>query len=529
MKSKKRKFALYMQQHFFPFEKTQHFSKIFLDYVAQNPALTDFYGLFPKPENFIDQLQNKPFGSGKRQILYQALARQYANTPKAPTMVLEMLLQENTFTVTTGHQLCVFTGPLYFHYKIMTAIKTAQYLRKMHPQYNFVPVYWMASEDHDFEEIRSIRLFGKKYDWKYESASGAVGKLSLQGVGEMIAEMPEMDSFLAEAYAQSDNLAEATRLIVNELYGHEGLVVIDGDDPSLKREFLPLMFREINEQPTEEIVKNSSIELEKCGYKAQVFPRPINLFYMKDDLRERIERQGAEYQIVNTNLRFSEREMLKELQNFPERFSPNVVLRPLYQEHILPNLAYIGGPGELAYWFQLKGIFEYYQIPFPILMPRNFMMLIGKNQQNRMQKLGFSPDQVFLPLQSLKNAYVKQHGQVWEGLETETDIMNRAFEQIIHKVQTVDPTLKAFAEAEKQRLEKSLEAISKKTNKAEEQKHETAIKQMTNLLDSLFPNGNLQEREDNFLNFHLNDPNFLQKLLANTNPFDFRLAVWELD
>ena len=518
-----------MQQHFFPFEKTQHFSKIFLDYIAQNPALTNFYGLFPSPENFIEQIKNKSFSPEKRQVLYHALTRQYAETPKMPYLALEMLLQENTFTVTTGHQLCVFTGPLYFHYKIMTAIRTAQQLRKMHPQYNFVPVYWMASEDHDFEEICSIRLFGKKYEWKCESASGAVGNMDLQGISEMIGEMPEMDSFLAEAYSQSRNLAEATRLIVNELYGNEGLLVIDGNDPELKREFLPLMFRELNEQSSEEIVKKSSVELEKRGYKAQVFPRPINLFYMKDDLRERIEKQGTEYQIVNTNLRFSEREMLSELQNFPERFSPNVILRPLYQERILPNLAYIGGPGELAYWFQLKGVFEHYQIPFPILLPRNFMMLINKNQQNRMQKLGFSIEQLFLPLQSLKNEYVKQNGQIWEGLEKETEMINHVFEQIIAKVQTVDPTLKAFAEAEKQRLEKSLETISKKTNKAEEQKHETGIKQMANLLDSLFPNGNLQEREDNFLNFYLNDPQFLRKLLTNTNPFDFRLAVCELD
>ncbi len=518
-----------MQQHFLPFEKTQHFSKFFLDYIAKNPALTDFYGLFPNAENFIEQLKHKSFSTEKRQVLYHALSRQYAETPKMPYLALEMLLQENTFTVTTGHQLCVFTGPLYFHYKIMTAIRTAQQLRKLHPQYNFVPVYWMASEDHDFEEICSIRLFGKKYDWKYGAVSGAVGNINPQSIGEMIAEMPEMDSFLAEAYAQTNNLAEATRLIVNELYGNDGLVIIDGNDPILKREFLPLMFREINEQETEEIVKKSSVELEKKGYKAQVFPRPINLFYMKDDLRERIEKQGTEYQIVNTNLRFSEREMLSELQNFPDRFSPNVILRPLYQEHILPNLAYIGGPGELAYWFQLKGVFEHYQIPFPILLPRNFMMLINKNQQNRMQKLGFSIEQLFLPLQILKNEYVKQNGQIWEGLETETEAMNQAFEQIIAKVQSVDPTLKAFAEAEKQRLEKSLEVISKKTNKAEEQKHETAIKQMANLLDSLFPNGNLQEREDNFLNFYLNDPQFLRKLLANTNPFDFRLAVWELD
>ncbi len=518
-----------MQQHFFPFEKTSHFSTFFLDYIAQKPTLTDFYGLFPNPENFIEQVKNKSFSSEKRQVLYQTLTRQYAETPKMPYLALEMLLQDNTFTITTGHQLCVFTGPLYFHYKIMTAIRTAQHLRKLHPTYNFVPVYWMASEDHDFEEISHVRLFGKKYEWKSESVGGAVGSMNLAGISEMIAEMPEMDSFLAEAYSQSRNLAEATRLIVNELYGNDGLVVIDGNDPELKREFLPLMFRELNEQSSEEIVKKSSVELEKQGYKAQVFPRPINLFYMKDDLRERIEKQGTEYQIVNTNLHFSEREMLSELQNFPERFSPNVILRPLYQELILPNLAYIGGPGELAYWFQLKGVFDYHQIPFPILLPRNFMMLINKNQQNRIQKLGFSIEQLFLPLQSLKNEYVKQNGQIWDGLEQETQRLKEAFEQIIAKVQTVDPTLKAFVEAEKQRLENSLETINKKTSKAEEQKHETAIKQMVNLLASLFPNGNLQEREDNFLNFYLNDPQFLRKLLTNTDPFDFRLAVWELD
>ncbi|RYG23183.1 MAG: bacillithiol biosynthesis cysteine-adding enzyme BshC, partial [Chitinophagaceae bacterium] len=334
-----------------------------------------------------------------RQVLVQALRRQYQQTDAtlATLTNLESLSKPNAFTVTTGHQLNLFTGPLYFLYKIVSVINLAKELSSAYPDSIFVPMYWMATEDHDFEEISYFNFNGKKFRWNRE-ASGPVGRLSTDGLDAVLRlfenelgasqHAKEIAELFREAYIRRTNLTESTRWLANKLFGEYGLVIVDGDDPDLKRGFIPYMKDDIENSTAYETV---SATIANMGdYNIQVNPREINLFYVSDGLRERIVSENDGFRIFGTEMFFTKTELLDQLQTNPERFSPNVIMRPLYQEVILPNLSYTGGGGEIAYWLELKSFFETQQVPFPILMVRNSVVMVSEKQQKKRQALDLS-------------------------------------------------------------------------------------------------------------------------------------------
>jgi bacillithiol biosynthesis cysteine-adding enzyme BshC len=409
----------------------------------------------------------------------------------------------------------------------MTVINAAKQLRMKYPQYNFVPVYWMASEDHDFEEISSFNLFWKKYSW-HTDQKGAVGRFDPKGLEEVIRQTPEMDSIFKEAYSSSNTLSDATRYIVNELYGHEGLLVIDGDDSALKSLFKPVIEDEIFQQPTFTCISETNAGLEQLGYPIQVFPREINLFYLDTNLRERIVKEGDVYKVLNTSIQFSQEEIKQLINHSPEKFSPNVTLRPVYQEIILPNLSYTGGPGEFAYWLQLKGVFEKFNVPFPILLPRNFGLILNKAILNKIDKLNVKINDFFVSAEELKNTWLNQNISEPIDLQEEINAIETIFEQISQKAITYDKSLKEFVGAMKQKTISTAEQIQGKIQKAQNQKFSTETNQLLDIHNKLFPNGSLQERTDNFLNFYLNDKDFLNKIASIFDPFDFQFNIIEL-
>ncbi|WP_448520705.1 bacillithiol biosynthesis cysteine-adding enzyme BshC [Rhodoflexus sp.] len=518
---------------FFAPEATHQFSKLFLQYVAQDAALTPFIGKWHSKSAFGEQvaLKQAHFDTSHRKILHESVARQYTQGKCSAPATLDLLTEPTTFTVTTGHQLNIFTGPLYFHYKIITVINAAKQLKAYYPQYDFVPVYWMASEDHDADEISHFRLFGKKYTW-HTTEKGAVGRFNPSGLVEVARQAPEMHHIFTDAYANSATLADATRKIVHYFYGDDGLVVIDGDDSALKRLFIPALHKEISEQASFRAVKQTTAALTALGYKAQVTPREINLFYLDEQLRERIaiEPQGNQslFRVLNTNLRFTTAELLQLAEQHPEKFSPNVIMRPLYQEMILPNLSYTGGPGELAYWLQLKGMFETFQVPMPLLLPRNFALLLNNIHQNRLEKVGFTIADLFAPETENRQKIILREQNHYTHIRQEIEAIAEQFDLIIEKATHTDATLQKMAEAQKVLTQKKLLHIAGRIRKAQERKHEAAIRQWTWLREELFPAGGLQERSENFLTFLLNDLNLLDKLKATFDPFDSRFVVISL-
>ncbi|WP_210463158.1 bacillithiol biosynthesis cysteine-adding enzyme BshC [Rufibacter roseolus] len=507
------------------YSATGAFSSLVLDYLRKDAKLRPFYAHFPEISSFPALIQERDFPAERRQVLVEELNRQYqgVEVTEAVQANIAALADARTFTITTGHQLNLFTGPLYFIYKIVTAINAARELQKAYPDQKFVPVYWMATEDHDFAEVNHFTLFGKQYAWESD-AKGAVGRFSTDGLNELLDEMPESYPLFEQAYTGSATLAEAMRQIVNGLFGDYGVVCVDGDSRTLKQAFSPIAQRELTEQVGYKAVTKTNAALEQ-HYKPQVMVREINLFYLDQNLRERIVQEDGLYKVLNTDLAFTREQILALTQEQPEKFSPNVVLRPLYQELVLPNLAYIGGGAEVAYWFQLKGTFEAYGVPYPAVMLRNSAMYITKPNAQRMEKLGFTVTEMFRELPELKKRLAELLNQEEVSLQQQRDAVEEAFRQIEELAQSIDPTLVKAVGAETQKALNSFQMLEKKLNKAVENKNDTAYNQLANLKEKLFPTGVLQERVDNLLTYQTNNPNFIQELVAAFEPFSYCFTV----
>lgn len=517
-----------MQLSKVPLHKTQAFSDFFLDYIQQKETLSPFYNRFPSLSAFGEQIdqKKKSFPSSVRAILTDTIQQQYKGLTLTENVKnnISLLKKDTTFTVTTGHQLNIFTGPLYFIYKIVTVVNTCRILKEQYPQYDFVPVYWMASEDHDYDEIKSFRLYGKKYTWN-TNQQGAVGRFSTEGFADLLKDLPGDISVFERAYKKSKTLAEAGRFYVNEIFGNEGVVVVDGDAKSLKALFTKVITNDLIAEGTKKSVETTNKKLEGLGYKAQVYCRDINFFYLEDNLRSRIEKKDNRYTVIDSNVSFTEREILEAIEKSPEKFSPNVILRPLYQETILPNLAYVGGPAEVIYWLQLKELFDQHQTPFPILMPRNFAMVIEHNIWRKVEKTGIEITELFQDKNDLFNHWITTNTHHDLSTDAERISINRIFSDLKLRSENIDKTLGPLVAAECKRAMNGLDKIEKKLLKAEKRIQTEKLRQIEAVKDALYPNGGLQERVDNFLNFYQTDKNFIQKLIHNFDPFDFRFNI----
>lgn len=512
--------------------ETNSFTRFFLDYIKPQSSLKKFYHRFPTPKNFQGQIREKSasFPQHHRDILVQTLQEHYKHhtVTKSVKKNIELLGDKKTFTVTTGHQLNIFTGPLYFIYKIITVINTCRKLKAAYPRYNFVPVYWMASEDHDFEEIKYFSLHGKKYEWE-TSQKGAVGRFNPASLESLLKEIPGDIALFKKAYLKHPTLSEAVRFYVNELFGSEGLIVLDADARSLKKLFKKEILDDLENHTSKKLVDKTNGALEKMGYEPQVYCRDINFFYLENGLRARIEKVGDGYRVVDSSQTFTRQQIQALVDSEPEKFSPNVILRPLYEETVLPNLAYVGGPAEMVYWLQLQDVFRHYKTPFPILMPRNFALVIDAVIQRKLKKTRLSIRELFLEKNTLFNQVVARSSQHKIKLNGEKKAIQQYFNGIRKQAESVDKTLGPLVGAETQRAIKSLEKIEHKLLKAEKRFQSDKLKQVEAVKDALFPKGGLQERTDNFLNFYQRDSQFIKKLIKKLNPFDFRFNVFHYD
>lgn len=508
------------------FENTGLFSRLFLDYIGRKKELKAFYSLFPDEGNFIKQIELKQFDPVLRQSLSEVLQKQYESIHISPLLQqnLKLLQEANTYTITTGHQLNIFTGPLYFIYKIVTVINACKELCSKYPEYHFVPVYWMASEDHDFEEINHIHLLGNKYTWKCDR-KGAVGRMNPHSLKDLLNDMPGDNGIFRKAYLEHDTLSDAVRYYINELFGEEGLVVIEPDDRTLKQSFRHMIKDELQNHTAFSLVEGQSEKLTSLGYKPKINPREINLFYLDDGIRERIVHENGKFKILNSELSFSETEILDLAENEPEKFSPNVILRPVYQECILPNLAYVGGPAEVVYWLQLKSVFDHYKIAFPILLPRNFALYIDHATFRKLRRTEADVPDIFVPVNELSDKLVEKTSDNKLELHEERNTFSHLFDDLVAKAEAIDATLAPVVKAEANKTLKGLQKIEKKLLKAEKRHHDDQIGQIVAWKEKLFPGGTPQERTLNFLNFFIEDADFIRKIGDGLSPLDLRYHI----
>ena len=504
-----------MPTDFISFKETGYFSSLICDYLEEKPELQAFYNHFPKLENFKTQIEEKEksFNEKSRSILVSVLKKQYQNieTSESSFENIEILKSDNTFTITTGHQLNLFTGPLYFLYKIVSAINLSKALKTKYPECNFVPIYWMATEDHDFEEINYFNFKGKKIRWNRNS-KGAVGELSTEGLDQVFELFSKeigggknaeyIKSIFRKSYLEHNNLADATRYLANELFKDYGLVIIDANEAELKNQFVPFIENELINQTSFNAVSKTDDALSNL-YNIQVNPREINLFYLDKNLRERIVFEDGVYKVLNTKVTWSKSEMLKHLHEMPERFSPNVIMRPLYQEVILPNLCYIGGGGELAYWFQLKDYFNKVEVPFPILLLRNSVLIQTENQHKKLENLNISNEDIFLKRNAFINKKVREISNIDINFSTQMEHLKHQFEDLYKLAEQTDKSFLGAVKSQEAKQLKGLHNLENRLLKAQKKKLSDEVLRMTDLQNELFPNQSLQERNSNFSEFYL--------------------------
>ena len=493
-----------------PYRQTGYFSRIITDYLDKADALKPFYAHPVSPEGLRSSLAARQAAPVNRAVLVSALQEQYAGMPVAPLVRqnIEHLSRETTFTVCTAHQPAIFTGHLYFIYKILHTIRLASFLATEHPDYHFVPVFYMGSEDADLDELGNVWLGGERLVWETKQ-TGAVGRMKTKGLdkllyrieGELAVERfgPELIGMLKEAYLDSPDIQTATFRLIHRLFAEYGLVVLIPDRADLKKLMIPIFEDDLFQQEPARIVNETIGRLETTQYKVQANPRPINLFYLKDDLRGRIEQDGDVFLVHTSSLRFTEEQIREELHRYPERFSPNVILRGLFQETILPNIAFIGGGGETAYWLELKDLFDHYRVPFPMLILRNSFLLVEEQWREKMERAGMSAADLFRSGEDLVNGMVRRESQHSLSLEREITEANRYYESLKQLARPVDPTLEQHVQALQAKALDPIRSLEKKLLKAEKRKFGDLQRQIHALKETLFPSNGLQERIENFM------------------------------
>lgn len=528
-----------MEIHWIPFQSVPQLASSDVAYATANPALRPFYKYPVSIDVFGEVIRDKKRDAIDRELLVSVLKTQYGGlaTPPAVLKHIEELGRENTFTVATAHQPALFMGPLYYVYKIFSTLNLAGQLQTAYPAYNFVPVFINGAEDHDFEEINHTYIFGNKLEWK-TSAGGPTGMLStrdlnipLDALKDLLADNPMAESLLKDmfaAFTTHERYGEAVIDLLNRVFGKYGLVVLDMQHSALKRRFIPLMREELFNQSSQPLVEATQKALLEHGFPGQAYAREINLFYLQPGLRARIISEDGHFKVLGTELAFTKEEMDAELQAFPERFSPNVILRPLYQESILPNLAYIGGGGEIAYWLERKSQFEHFGVNFPMLVRRNSVLWIDRATRQKMERFGIGFQQLFQETDLLVRQFVAAQSTAPLDLNNEIKALSDIFERVRTKAVQVDPTLEKAVLAEAVKQAKVLEQLENRIVRAEKHKHETTVNQLRTLREKLFPNNGLQERHYNFMIFYLlYGEDFFQMLKRHLHPLENGFLIIE--
>lgn len=526
--------------HNIPITETGILPQIVIDYLNQDKKINTFYSYTNTIENYKKLIDEKDFSVEKRKILVDVILSQYQNANIDLTnsslvkSTIHSLSNSNTFSITTGHQLCIFGGPLYFIYKICTAIDLAKQLAEKYPQYNFAPVFWLASEDHDFDEINSIHLFGKKIKWEKVTNHQAVGGLDLEAIStqiDLIAELigekgksKKWIEILRDSYSEKYNLSQGTTRFVHEIFKNEGLIILDANDASLKKQLLSVIKKDLFEQQSFHAVNQTNKELKK-NYKLQINGREINFFYLHEKYGRRlIKKRDNGFELADSDVIFSKDQLGTELELYPEKFSPNVLLRPIYQELILPNLAYVGGPAEVAYWLQLKAVFDNYKIQYPIIVLRNSFLILGKSMNEKIKKYGLEIKDFFKDEKLLTDLFISKKSET--NLPIYIDKVDELFQNIFDETKNTDSKVAKEILKTKKEINSFLISKLNEVKQSAKLKNESEIVSLLKLKEKIFPLGIFQERIENIIqyDYQMNE-NLVHIILSNSDAFNTDLKI----
>jgi bacillithiol biosynthesis cysteine-adding enzyme BshC len=506
-------------------KNTIYKNKLLLDFLDHATNLSSFHN--GSSLDMIDDhfMMDRDLQIYQRKILVNALVRQYDSIGEEAPSGVYQLEKKGVYSVTTGHQLCFMGGPQFFIHKIISTIKSCQLLKEKYPQNDFIPIFWMATEDHDFQEISHTTIFGKKFSLEDTMDSVAVGRLKsslFRSLHEEVKEFFKTDEKfnilenLFEKAMSFESWSKTTRYWVHYLFKDHGLVILDADDKELKKSFKKIIEADINQQFVYRHVKETNQKLSDLHYKVQIDPRELNLFYHDTSKRERIKLEDDRFKIAELN--YDQDSLLNLAESDIDRFSPNVLLRPLYQEHILPNLAYVGGPSELAYWIQLKSSFDHVGIPYPILILRDHFAFMSEKQLQKWIDNGFLKEQLLEDFDQLVKNMVKDEMNEtgdFNPFYQQLDEMEKALSILVTKQ---DQSLRGSVGSSINSMKKALASTEGKFKKSIKRKNEQKTNQLLKIQKQVIQNNSLTERNESFISAFLTFEDYLKLLLDRSNP-----------
>ena len=511
---------------------TGYFSNLVSDYLEANQKLDPFYTHPPNINGIKAAMVARDSFNTPRQGLVDTLNKQYEGV-KVSELVnanIQSLNNGKTYTVTTAHQPNIFTGPLYFIYKIAHTIALSRSLEKQIPGAHFVPVYYMGSEDADIDELGFVTIGGQKLVWQTKQ-TGAVGRMLVDA--ELLALIKLIEgqigvsvqgaawvNLLKNTFTIGKTIADATFEIVNHLFGEYGLVVLLPDSDKLKSLFTSVIEKELTTGFSNKAVQQTIQQL-SANYKVQAAGREINLFYLQGNKRERIVQTSVGFEVPALGLQFSKEQILLDLKNNPSCYSPNVILRGVFQETILPNIAFIGGGGELAYWLELKQVFADAAVPYPVLLLRNSFLLVPAKHAQQLKKMQINTINLFKGRpQVIIDSFVKANTSHHLQINAQMAAIEAQYTLIKEQAASIDTSLVDHIEALAHKQAQKLVQVQKKMLRAEKRKFEVEQQQITKIIEDLFPGGSLQERVENIADWYkMYGTHFVSAIVENSDDF----------
>ncbi len=538
------------------FKKLPNFQHLFLDYVSEkeenfNKIKPFFFASYKDNEDIFKVIDNKlhNYNSNRyfdRNTLIDILKRQNVGFGgnELTASNIELLKNDSTFAVVTGQQVGLYTGNLYTILKTITAIKLALKLKQKFSDYNFVPVFWLESEDHDLEESNHINLINKQNElvrigFREENAESEKGeeeeiRKNAKPVGSikfdaLISQLNEqLSGTLIETdfkqklmekintfYCEGNDFKTSFAQFLNWIFKDYGLVFIDCSDTEVKKLLTPVFEKELNTSPKMcEAIINTSAELEK-NYDLQVKPKVINLFFIHNGNRLLIEpRDNNRFALKNSKRRFEHDELLNILFENPELFSPNVVMRPICQDYLLPTVAYVGGPAEISYFAQLKPAYEHYDLTMPVIYPRVSASILEGKINKFLKNYDVKFEDIFHQQKLISKVVDKlSEIKIDDEFAKILDEFNTIFYDMKQMTSSIEKTLANSVENIKEKLFQNIDGFKNKLVNAQAQKSETTTGQIDKVTNNIYPNFTLQERTINvtyFLNKY--DDGFIRKL-----------------
>jgi len=498
------------------------FTELFQDYTDWNESIQPFFEYNPfNLSDYIKRSQDIHFDTDKTDLVSALTDYNLKFGADDHTLNnIKLLENDDVFTVVTGQQVTLYGGPLFTVYKVLTAIITANKLTNELGK-KVIPVFWMADEDHDFDEVSSINLpEGDSHTEFTLNDDNSIDKRVVEKIlngqlkdlkNKIRAALPDTDfsndlwNLLDQCYNNNETFGSSFGRLILNLFGKQGLILAGSNHDGLKKLIIEPLIKSVrNADEHQQILNETSEALLSKEYHTQVTVQSSNLFHiLEDGSRIKLQHNEDRWYIDDSKRSWSSEELIREIELTPENFSPNVFLRPIIQNHILPVISYVAGPGEIAYYAQMRAYHRQFNIKMPVITPRYSITLIESSIDRNIEKLPFNVHDYFNRIEDLEKDFLKQSDspnlesifKSWKSLITDLSKVP------ISKVSQIDPTLKKSADKTVTQFFTELDKLKGKLYRSVKESEKVQIQRIQRVQNNLYPNRNLQEREIAFITF----------------------------